>query len=108
VRVRVHFCTRDPNPTRAELGLGAGFVFHLRVHPKPEKNLKPERNLKNLKPKKNSKPERNSKEIHLQNPTGTRTRLETRRVRVSNSTRLHFFAGRIFGRPDLNLTRCHP
>jgi hypothetical protein len=62
VRVTRGFCTRDPNPTRAELGLGAGFVFHPRVHLKPEtppkieRNLKPEkiRNLKETrkKPKK--------------------------------------------------------
>jgi hypothetical protein len=39
VRVQVHFCTCDPNtnPTHAELGLGAGFVFHPQVHPKFKK-----------------------------------------------------------------------
>jgi hypothetical protein len=46
VRVRVHFCTRDPNLTRAEPGLGAGFIFHPRVHLKPENPPKIERNLK--------------------------------------------------------------
>jgi hypothetical protein len=37
VRVLVHFCTRDlnPNPTRTKSSLGAGFIFHPRVHPKP-------------------------------------------------------------------------
>jgi hypothetical protein len=50
VRVRVYFYTRDlnPNPTRAELGLDVDFIFHLRVHRKPEKKLKPKRNLKKL------------------------------------------------------------
>jgi hypothetical protein len=45
----VYFCTRDPNPTYAESGLGAGFIFHPWVHPKPERNPKPEKNLKKLK-----------------------------------------------------------
>jgi hypothetical protein len=71
----------DPNLNRTESDLNAGFIFHSRIHPKPEKNPKPERKLK--KPEKNSKklktrksPERNKKnlkETHLQNPTGTRT-----------------------------------
>jgi hypothetical protein len=76
----VYFCIHDlnPNPTRAKPGLGAGFIFHPRVHPdkknlKSERNLKKTRNLeetqktpqKNLKPKKARKkyeknPERNS------------------------------------------------
>jgi hypothetical protein len=30
------------------------------------------------------------------------------RVRVSNSTWLHFFAGQVFGQPNPNLTHCHP
>jgi hypothetical protein len=45
VRVWVHFCTRDPNPnlnpTRAELGLGVGFIFHPQVHPKQKKTQNP-------------------------------------------------------------------
>jgi hypothetical protein len=61
-------CDLNLNLTRAELGLDVGFIFHQRVHPKPErnpKNSKLERNLKktrkNLKPKRNTKKsERNS------------------------------------------------
>jgi hypothetical protein len=55
VRVQVHFYTRDLNlsPIHTEPSLGAGFIFHPRVHPKPERNLKkktqnpktPERNI---------------------------------------------------------------
>jgi hypothetical protein len=89
----VYFCIHDLNlnPTRAKPGLGAGFVFHPRVHPdpkkseiqkKPEKNPKPERNPKKLetqkKPGRNMK--KNLKETHLQNPMDTRTRPETRRI----------------------------
>jgi hypothetical protein len=131
VRDRVHFCTRDPN--RVEPGLGAGFIFHLRVHPKPGKNLKPERNLKNLKPERNLKktqnpketlknPERNPKPPErnpfikpdghpnpTQNPMGLGAKFHPRVwVRMSNSTRLYFFVGHVFDRPDLNPTRCHP
>jgi hypothetical protein len=71
----VHFFTRrlNLNPTRTELGLGAGFIFHPWVHLKPEKNPKPEKNMKN------------SKKTNLQNSTGTRP--ETRQVQVPNFTR---------------------
>jgi hypothetical protein len=34
--------------------LGAGFIFHLWVHPKPERNLKPENLPKKLKTRKNT------------------------------------------------------
>jgi hypothetical protein len=114
VRARVHFCTRDLNlnPTRAEPDLGAGFIFHPWVHPKPEKNRnlketrkktrkkqKNPRNPKKLEKTQNPKqtqkiPERNpkkpkktQKETHLQNPTDTRTLPEIRRVQVPNFTR---------------------
>jgi hypothetical protein len=71
----MHFCTRDPNPnpTRTELGLGAGYFFHPWVHPKQKKN----ETRKKPETQKNSKPENPPKETHLQNPMGTRTRLET-------------------------------
>jgi hypothetical protein len=56
--------------THAESGLGAGFIFHLRVHPKPEKKIQnpkqtrnPKETLKNLK--KQKKPEKTTKEAHL-------------------------------------------
>jgi outer membrane biosynthesis protein TonB len=51
----MYFYTRDlnPNPTRVEPGLDAGFIFHLRVHVKLETKLKPEKN-----PKKTPKPEK--------------------------------------------------
>jgi hypothetical protein len=96
VQVQVHFCTRDPNPTHAKLGLDAGFIFHPWVHPKqekkpetrkkPEARKKPENPLKKLKTPKTPK---NLKETHLQNPTGTQIRPKTRRVwvRVPNFTR---------------------
>jgi hypothetical protein len=87
-----------PNPTRAEPGMGAGFIFHPQVYLKPERNKKTETRKKSENPRK--KPEKPPKATHLQNPTGTRTRPKTRQVRVSNSTRLHFFTGRVFGRPD--------
>jgi hypothetical protein len=113
VWVQVHFCTCDPNPTRTEQGLDADFIFHPWVYQKPKKNSKLKRNLKN--PKETQKP---PKETHLQNPTGTRTRPKTRRVRVPNFTPgfgfdvkfnpTTFFTGRIFDQPDLNLTSCHP
>jgi hypothetical protein len=32
------FFTHDSNPTHAESGLGAGFIFYPWVHPKSEKN----------------------------------------------------------------------
>jgi hypothetical protein len=69
VWVWVHFSTRrlNLNPTRTELGLGAGFIFHPWVHLKPEKNMK------------------NLKETNLQNSTDTRP--ETRQVQVPNFTR---------------------
>jgi hypothetical protein len=38
VRVQVHFCTCDLNLNRVEPDLGAGFIFHSRVHPKSKKN----------------------------------------------------------------------
>jgi hypothetical protein len=38
VRVQVHFCTCDLNLNRVEPDLGAGFIFHPRVHPKSKKN----------------------------------------------------------------------
>jgi hypothetical protein len=46
-----------------QAGLGVGFVFHPRVHLKPERNPK--------KRKKNKK-NQNSKETHSQNPTNAR------------------------------------
>jgi hypothetical protein len=56
--------------THAESGLGVGFIFHLRVHPKPEKKIQnpkqtrnPKETLKNLK--KQKKPEKTTKEAHL-------------------------------------------
>jgi hypothetical protein len=47
VQVQVYFCNCDQNPnlTCAELGLGAGFIFHPQVHPKK----KSKRNPKKLK-----------------------------------------------------------
>jgi hypothetical protein len=48
-------CDLNLNSTRAELGLDVGFIFHQRVHPKPE------RNPKKLKTRK--KPEKNSKKL---------------------------------------------
>jgi hypothetical protein len=71
VRVQVYFYTRDLNLnlTHAEPGLGAVFVFHPWVHPKPKTRKKPEKNLKETR-----KP---PKETHLQNPTGTRTQPKT-------------------------------
>jgi hypothetical protein len=61
----------------------------------PERNPKtPERNPF-TKPDGHSNPTRN--------PTGSSAKFHQRiRVRVSNSTRLHFFTGRIFDKPDLN------
>jgi hypothetical protein len=62
VRVQVHFYTRDLNLSliHTEPSLGAGFIFHPRVHPKPERNL--EKKLKTRK---------HPKETHLQNPMDT-------------------------------------
>jgi hypothetical protein len=56
VRVQVHFFyTCDSNLTRSEPGLGAGFIFHPQVHPKPQKIRNPEeKNRKEIK-----KPKRN-------------------------------------------------
>jgi hypothetical protein len=56
----MYFFTRDLNLTRVEPGLGAGFVFHSWVHPKPKK---PERNLKESETRK--KPKKTPKEIYL-------------------------------------------
>jgi hypothetical protein len=73
----MYFYTRDlnPNPTRVEPGLDAGFIFHLRVHVKLETKLKPEKNPKKPQnPKKTRNPketQKNPKETYLQNPTGT-------------------------------------
>jgi hypothetical protein len=70
----MHFCTRDPNLTRAEPGLGVGFIFHPQVHPNPKKTRTPKETQKN--PKKfetRKKPEKNLKETHLQKPTGSQT-----------------------------------
>jgi hypothetical protein len=51
VRVQVHFFyTCDSNLTRSEPGLGAGFIFHPQVHPKPQKIRNPEeKNRKEIK-----------------------------------------------------------
>jgi hypothetical protein len=101
----MHFCIRDPNPTRAEPCLSAGFVFSPVGAPKTQKNPKPERNLKKLKTRKKQKNQKetrkNLKETHLQNPTGTRTRLKTQRVRVPNFT--HGFRCQI--QPDYIFSR---
>jgi hypothetical protein len=108
-----------------------GFIFHPWVHPKSEitsKNLKPENNLK--KPEIQKTPERNSRKKPIetqkppegntftkpdghpnptQNPTGSGASCHPWvRILVSNSTRLHFFAGRVFGQSDPNPTHCHP
>jgi hypothetical protein len=53
----------DPNPTRVESDLGAGFIFHPWIHPKPEKNPKLERKLKNPKKLKTRKPPERNKKI---------------------------------------------
>jgi hypothetical protein len=88
------------NPTRTELGLGAGFIFHPLVHLKPEKNPKPEKNMKN------------PKETNLQNSTDTRP--DRFRCQISpagsgvkfNTTT--FFHGAGFDQSDPDSTRCHP
>jgi hypothetical protein len=60
----MQFCTCDLNPTHAEPGLGAGFVFHPRVHSKLKKtktrNLKESR--KTLKKTQNPKETRKKSE----------------------------------------------
>jgi hypothetical protein len=75
---------------------------------KTQKNLKPESNPKTPKRNPFIKPDEHPN--LTQNPTGSG--LDAKfyprvRVRVSNSTWLHFFTGRVFCRPDPNLTRCH-
>jgi hypothetical protein len=59
MRVRVHFCSHDLNPTRTEPGLNAGFIFYPWVHSKPEKKLE---TRKKPETQKNSKPEKTQKE----------------------------------------------
>jgi hypothetical protein len=49
------------------VGLGVGFIFHPRVHLKPEKRKKPQKKLKTQK-----KPKNPWEETHLQNPTNAR------------------------------------
>jgi hypothetical protein len=88
---------------------------------KPKKTQKePKQNLKTLKPE--EKPDRNPKtperntfikpDGHLnltRNPMGSGASFQPWvRVWVSNSTRLHFFMGRVFSQPDPNLTHCRP
>jgi hypothetical protein len=41
MRVQVYFCARDSNLIRAESNFGVGFIFHPRVHLKPEKTWNP-------------------------------------------------------------------
>jgi hypothetical protein len=129
-RVQVGMAVRDRalNPT----GAGSGAFLHLWSEPDPHRTRfgcgfhfspvgAPETRKKLKTQKKPEKPERNPKppkETHLQNPTGTRTRPKTRRVRVPNFTPgfgfdvkfnpTTFFTGRIFDQPDPNLTSCHP
>jgi hypothetical protein len=124
VWVQVYFCIHDLNlnPTRAKPGLGAGFVFHPRVHPDPKKSeirKKPEKtwNLKEtqkkLETQKNpeeiwKKTERNpfTKPDGHPNPTRNLTgsssgvKFHPRvQVQVINLIWLHFFLDQIFGRP---------
>jgi hypothetical protein len=97
----MHFCIRDPNPTRAEPCFSAGFVFSPvgapKTQKKPETRKKPE---KTQNPKETKKPERNPKKPErnpftkpdghpnlTRNPTGSGSGAKFHpRVRVSNST----------------------
>jgi outer membrane biosynthesis protein TonB len=102
----VHFCTRDPNlnPTRAEPGLGAGFIFapetqkkpgtQKKPKKKPKTRKKPKKTQKNLKPEKPPKETRKNTERNPitkpnRHPTdsGSGAKFHLRvRVQVSNST----------------------
>jgi hypothetical protein len=118
MRIRVHFCSHDLNPTRAEPGLDAGFVFlpvgALEIWKKTQ-NPKETRNPKKLKtwknPKRNlkkpwKKPIYKTRRVPEPNPTPDGFRCQISpvgsssgakfhpwvRVRVTNLTRLHFFS----------------
>jgi hypothetical protein len=90
--VRVSFFTRGctQNPKKPE------------TRKKPEKtkrNSKPERNLNPFKRNPFTKPDGHLNSNRNLTGSGSRAKFHPR-VWVPNSSRLHFFAGRIFGRPD--------